>query len=357
MTALRFVLIAAATLALGACTIVNSTAEFGDPEDAGDQDADAHISDSGLAPDAGDGGVADADAGMCAGECMPGTDENGLNACGNDATRSCNDDCSWGPFNLAESVDTCDYCDDDPDGIREQDAGFASLTRTHELTSTVRLEGEAFGTCFGTTCFIDLVIGDGLGGSFVPDPTPIGYGPAAVTINMRSSAGGATPGLGWAFVAYLDPAPVPILGNASDLGVNLSADGFAVEWSTFGTDSVRVRRLDATGADPVIDEANTGAELAGPMGSVAVQEITVTWAPDDPSTPANETTVLVEHPCPVAPTCGAIGCGGTTGVMCAFTIRPGDLLRYGVVAAATTTSPAQYRLENSTISLSRLCPG
>ncbi len=355
----RGLLLASLVLTQG-CHLTFATFDYGGdggrdagppPVDSGDVDAEVDAGDL----DAGDRDSGGRDGG-CVGECTPSAVDTSPNQCGNPAPRTCSDTCEWGPYVLAESAATCDYCDDDPDGVREADAGFASVTRTHQLTSMVNLQGDAFGTCFGTNCFIDLVPNDGLGGTFVPSAEPLGYGGGTVTLDVRATAGGSSPGLGWAFVAYVDPAPDPLLGSPSDLGVNLAADGFSVEWSTMGTDVVRLRRLDSTGADPVIEGTNVGDQLVGPSGSRADQQLDVTWAPDNPATPADETTVTVVYPCAVTPTCAPIGCGGTTGVPCGFTLRPGDLVTYGVVAAGTAAFPGAYRLNNSAIALSRLCP-
>lgn len=355
----RFPIAVGALLCASGCSLIIKSATFGDGD--GGQREDATV-DSGV-----DGGPRDAgtdagrDAGVdggCAGfgECVPATTETGLNDCGNEATRTCSDTCEWSPFVSMETAETCDYCDDDPDGFREREAGFASVTRSYELAVDVVTQGTALGTCFGTSCQIDLVDGDGVGGTFLTESVVLGYGGGTVTLDMSATARGSDPGLGWAFVAYADPSPAPLLGSASELGVNRSATGFAVEWSVAGTDTVRIRRLDSSGADPVLVEAATGRQLAGPAGSSAAQMLTVIWEPDDPVTPADETTVTVTHPCLGVPTCDPIGCGGTTGMPCGFTLRAGDRVRYGVVAGSSAASPARFRLYDSTVRLSGLCP-
>lgn len=360
----------ATVVVLSGCTLINSTAEFGDPLDGGSEidsgtDAsvgvDARVNVDASSPDAGSRDAGARADGGCTGECMPGESGSGLNACGNSAPRTCTEDCSWGPYVLVESAATCDYCDDDPSGFRERASGFANVERSYNVVPAVggtgnptSQGGEAIATCT-EWCHVDLAFGSqGVGGTFMASPAPLGWSGGTISASVRSQAGGSNPGPGWAFVAYQAPTPSPLIGAASELGVNRGADGFAVEWFQTGSDVVRLRRLDSAGPDPIVVQAATGRGLTGPAGTLQYQDLTISWTPDDPLTPANETGVSITYPCPIAGTCSPIACGGTSGTNCGFTLRPGELITYGIVGGSTDPAPRSFRVEGLPTGLNRV---
>ena len=286
-------------------------------------------------------------------ECIARSGESGVTACGERGDRICSDSCTWGEgWFTFESLDTCNYCDDTEDG-----SGFATEMGIAEIDARVTLDGRvpvadlrgaAVRVSPADDGSIRLVSGaaNTQGAVLWATPYPLGYGVTTFYIGMKAEVvAPGVPGDGWALVALRAPFDASVLDSpvaSLPLGVPAEVDGFAVEWSfstaTDDTDRVRLRRLNAAGADPILDDRGfdfQGALDDGTSSGAGNQAIIVTMRPDDPSTSEDETLVRVESGHDPAPAIMA-ACGDGVGPACGFTLSPGDEFHYGLTAATSS---------------------
>ncbi|MBX3246739.1 MAG: putative metal-binding motif-containing protein [Myxococcales bacterium] len=217
--------------------------------------------------------------------CIRGTVETGTNACGRAGSRTCNSACAWSPAVLgtAETVSTCDYCDDTGTGFSAE-MGFATAsadfaftkstlggTRYYEVEAALGGNSECW---HATRCEL---VGTGTGGHLTTPPRTnfnkrgavysehhhvAGYGPIRFEAEVFVDVPGqnVVPGDGVALVVVGGPGAASWLGaGAEQLGVPRDRDGVAVEWRFFDADnpsvtadSLVLRRLSAAGADPIV---------------------------------------------------------------------------------------------------------
>ena len=286
-------------------------------------------------------------------QCLPDEVETGVNACGRTGTRAClSASCTWATsdFAVPETAATCDYCDDTGTAPLTGEA-FATRTHTFTFEGTAPL---ALGNAAPSDGYTALVTHSSAspraGAVFDPTAVPLGWGGAVLDAAMRSIVpGGATlpPGDGWALIAIVGGG-APTLGpGGAALGVPRDRDGFAVEWRRYqedapatATDSLVIRRLSASGADPVVVRVPNPMP-AGPTAPVPGQRVELEVRPDVPGTPEDETMVRVRFRASGVWS-SYHGCGPSFASACGLVLAPGTPMRFGISAAVSATRQESF---------------
>ncbi|MCB9631522.1 MAG: putative metal-binding motif-containing protein [Sandaracinus sp.] len=294
-------------------------------------------------------------------ECRSGTMETGMNACGRTGSRTCLS-CQWSPrdFASAETVGTCDYCDDTGTGSLAAEQGFATTDRRVEfLGAAIARLGQATELGSDTSDFLvgsfSTPLANRVGAVHTVEAQRIGYGTvtfdAHMQIELNTSGECAN---GWALVvARANGSPYTLGAGGNALGVPTNRDGFAVEWRFYDvddratlTDSLALRQLRASTSDPVVSVYDGPTQEAfrksASSGYRPHQHLRARIEPDDPASAANETAVRIEF--------GIYGSGssfmgwmdalacGPASSPCPFRIASGESYFFALTAAAEPAS-------------------
>lgn len=300
--------------------------------------------------------------------CVQNSVTVGLNGCGRSGTRSCSALCTWltPGFVASEGPTTCDYCDDTSTGIGDE------LVYATGSSSQVLNEASAnlYGAAFGFSGAVTLVNGATFQvGSAFFDPLVLGHGDVIFDATMDCSDASTTnPGDGFALVVYSDEGTSLLGPSGGSLGVErVDRDGLAVEWRFFGIDdwmdtldSLALRSLSRTGADPILDRNDAVAPRVDVGASFVSPRVRVRYQPDTVGTSADETSVTVEYnffgwwglsggAAPTGPHCANDG-----PTPCGFTLTPGQTYHFGV-SAATGGLDSFIFVGATSLSVSDLC--
>ena len=326
-------------------------------------------------------------------ECRNGATDTGLNDCGREGTRTCLS-CTWTPpdFSRDETAATCDYCDDTGRGSLDTEISLSIGNDTEhrfyreDVPSVDELQ--TFGApsiplCSSSTsqCAVpnnSTVAGASRTGAvYLREPVEIGYEGVTFEAKVTVFEDRDTPQEhGWGLVVVLedDTNPSPLLGAVGEMGVPRGRDGMAVEWWWYDfeaagdvDDTVALRQLRASGADPVVSRTTERAEphaFQTTRGSRPRQHLRARITPDNPVTTTNETEVVVQYQyMGLWQRAAACGAGGEPD--CGFAITSGATYHFGIVSSATSTSTPyiSFRTDDSSetlpapsVNVETLCP-
>lgn len=305
-------------------------------------------------------------------DCVQSTDAVGPNACGRTARRGCTAACEWieDGFFVAESVTSCDYCDDSGLGLVEEIP--YTVTRTLDICGSADRYGD-YTPPFSSYCTPGwvylahrspggLLTASGAG-AFYTGPVRLGHGGVRLTSLLS-----ATFELGRAFAWVILRHPAAShLDPANQAGVPDGVDGLAIESNLdFAVSDVAIRRLNQAGPDPIIDSY----PLAGDYYDLDIELI-----PDDPATTADETRVSLRTACLVGDgacewifiTDYIVECANdsTTSLRtridpslvpppCGITFSPGDEIEIGLTAVRPAGA-GPYVVHRAEVSLGNVC--
>jgi hypothetical protein len=312
--------------------------------------------------------------------CAAGSVGACTNACGVAGTRACAMDCLGFGACSSTSSELCNYCDDDGDGLADDRA--LATRDTNETTSCGVADFATYGSASCETLFV------GGGGAFdleavllpgtstseagalwmTPSSWTVGYGTVEVEVELqarvRPAGGDAEVPVGsWAIV--IAHSGTPGVGSGAGSGIPSGVDGIAARWfwsqldscygnppfdgdglraDRVGPGGARIRRVEDGGDFGCFSSAGLSGGQTG-LGSGTTttqrQRMRVRYTPNDPSTPANEETLVIFAQSPA-------GSGDST----TFTYRatdsvmprlsgelaPGQRLMVGITAGTHTTS-------------------
>ena len=312
--------------------------------------------------------------------CTAGSVGACTNACGVAGTRACAMDClGFGACSSASS-ELCNYCDDDGDGLSDDRA--LATRDTNETTSCGTPNFATFGSATCETAFVgegdafdlEALLLPGTATSeagalwMTPAAWGVGYGAVEIEVDLqvrvRPAGGDAEQPIGgWAIV--IAHSGTPGVGSGSDFGIPSGVDGVAARWfwsrldtctgtPPFDGDGLRADRIGPIGArlrrvedggdfgcftDTLLNGGQAGLDAG--TTTTQRQRMRLRYTPNDPSTPANEETLVIVAESPA-------GSGDST----TFTYRatdavtprlngeltPGQPLMVGITAGTHTTS-------------------
>jgi hypothetical protein len=256
-------------------------------------------------------------------------------------------------FFAPESLSTCNYCDETGRGLASE-VPFATAARNESLGSGSRHGTAAMYFTPSATIF-------GSAGA-VTTATTIVVGHGVVEFEAAVDVWSEDAEYGWAIYMVHDGA-TSFVGTANQNGVPRGVRGYALEWHWLGTsaDDNRLRSLQGSTASLIEIDTIGIAPALGPTaaGESVRQRLRIDLTPDDPTTPANETTIRAGVG--GAGFAGRLQCGTPGRPTCPVRVAVGDRLWFGVSSGSTmrgTVTRTGCWASHSAVEIRRrgLCP-
>lgn len=313
-------------VAVGDCDDDDSGRNPGNPEVCNGRDDDCDE----LVDDIDDGVVV----------CVSGETSACTNACGVTGTAQCAGDCRSFRSCSSSEFETCNYCDDDEDGMLVDEVDLAVADEVGARLTCGGATGPSFGAAscesvtLGTSPYrfaLESVLLDGSANDqagavwFTPADLVTGYDTTEIAVELQvrampAGSGAEIPLGGWAVV--LASGGTPGVGSPANRGIPSGLTGISANWfwsngdSCFapdeppsGNDVFRAHDLEGGSPSPMRAEGlnpswncsegedvlNSDADFDGGTGWVT-QRMTLRYTPDDLTTaPDDETIELIAN--------------------------------------------------------------